>query len=54
MKSLQPLITQFEFNTLVIGSSNSKRLTTQLQLEAQQLYLPIHVLGEQGALQADW
>jgi competence protein ComEC len=54
IKSLQPLVTQFEYNTLVIGSSNSKRLTTQLQLEAQQLHLPIHVLSEQGALQVDW
>jgi len=53
-KSLAPIVAQFECGTLVIGSSNRKRLAAQLQLEAQQLQLNSHHLCEQGALQVDW
>lgn len=54
VSSLQPLIAQFEWTTLVVGSSNSKQLTKKLQFEAQQLHLPIYVLRNQGALQVNW
>jgi competence protein ComEC len=53
IKTLQPLVSQFEWGTLVIGSSNSKRLITQLQLEAQQLRFPMHVLSKEGALEVE-
>ena len=54
INSLEPLLTQFECGTLVIGSSNRKRLAAQLQVEAKQLQLNSHHLCEQGALQVDW
>jgi competence protein ComEC len=54
INSLGRLLAQFECGTLVIGSSNRKRLAAQLQVEARQLQINSHYLFEQGALQVDW
>lgn len=51
---LEPLLSQFEIGTLIIGASNKKQLALQLRAEADKLNLPCHSLHQQGAFQAYW
>ena len=52
--TLQPLLAWFDFDTLVIGASNTRALTQQLQEEAEQRCLKSHSLLQQGALTISW
>lgn len=52
--NLQPLLDQFDFDTLIIGASNKKQLALQLKMEADQLSLNSHSLHQQGVFTAYW
>ena len=52
--ALQPLLDRFDFDTLVIGASNSRALAQQLQGAATQHGLHSHSLLQQGALTVSW
>ena len=52
--ALQPLLDRFDFDTLVIGASNSRALAQQLQGAATQHGLHSYSLLQQGALTVSW
>ncbi|OJW67236.1 MAG: hypothetical protein BGO68_01425 [Candidatus Amoebophilus sp. 36-38] len=54
VSSLRSLVEHFECKTLIIGTSNTKRRAEQLEMEAKELHLKIHVLYKQGALKVCW
>lgn len=52
--TLQPVLERFDFDTLVIGSSNKMGLSQQLQQEATQRRISNHALLQQGTLTIAW
>ncbi|MEM7055308.1 MAG: ComEC/Rec2 family competence protein [Bacteroidota bacterium] len=54
LPKLQLLLDQFDFDTLIIGSSNKKQRALQLKIEADQLNLNSHSLHQQGAFKISW
>jgi competence protein ComEC len=54
LQELRPLLAKFAFHTLILGSSNSKKLALKLKQEADQLQLASHSLQHQGAYTAFW
>lgn len=51
LHELRPLLAKFTFHTLILGSSNSKKLALKLKQEADQLQLASHSLHHQGLVQ---
>lgn len=54
LTTLQSLLGQFDFGTLVIGASNRRSLAHKLQEEALKHRLHSHSLLQQGALTVSW
>lgn len=54
VKFLSQLLDRFEFQTLVIGSSNGKELAQELANEAKYHQLHHHNVRIQGALHVTW
>jgi competence protein ComEC len=54
IKNLQPLLAKFQFDSLIIGSSNSLKRAAQLQQEAVMYGLKPHHVQQQGAFMSFW